>query len=366
MGSKILHKNLIISLVCPFLFLAMPASSRAATQAVTERAGGSDFSGIEQFLKLTAVLERDREPPAEQWDRLFSTPGYAVLLEREFRRDFFVERFKQAFMPSKKAELAVQIKKDTGFYARYLPHFLRAKAMRTEIEKRVGELRAMDVHGAAIARAKTLLPKSETFESPTVAFVIFAPDARGYDPVVIDVLYSISRKERFADFVAHEFHHWYRNKLVDLNQDRDTLWVINQVHAEGIADLVDKADWPKKPAASLSPEEKRYHEFFDKSPDVIRTMDGLLARMAGLRTGRGELGEQLSKAVPQSGHPTGLFMAGLILEELGRDVLVQTVANPFEFFRLYNAAAKKRGGDIPRFSEIALAFLANLEKRFLN
>jgi ubiquinone/menaquinone biosynthesis C-methylase UbiE len=70
-----------------------------------ESPGNADFSGVERFLALTAILERDQEPSIEQWDRLFSTPGYAVLLKREFRRDFFAGRFRLAFMPSKKTEL---------------------------------------------------------------------------------------------------------------------------------------------------------------------------------------------------------------------------------------------------------------------
>jgi hypothetical protein len=32
------------------------------------------------------------------------------------------------------------MKKDTGFYAQSLPHYLRAKAMRADIEERVAEL----------------------------------------------------------------------------------------------------------------------------------------------------------------------------------------------------------------------------------
>jgi len=50
------------------------------------------------FLKATAVLEQDRDPAAGQWDRLFATPGYAALLQREFARAFFVDRFTMAFM----------------------------------------------------------------------------------------------------------------------------------------------------------------------------------------------------------------------------------------------------------------------------
>lgn len=344
---------------------AAPLLPHSPLPQTARDAGGADFTGVERFLELTAKLERDEEPTDQDWDRLFSTPGYTVLLEREFGRDFFAERFRLAFMPSKKEAFEARLKTDTGFWAQFLPHFRKAKEMRADIEKRVAELREMDIHGAAVARAKALLPPEVGRESPRVAFLIFGPDARGYDPVVIDVLYSLTQKDRFADFVAHEFHHWYRNRMIDLGQDADTLWTINQIQAEGIADLVDRADWPKKPAPSLTPAQKAYRSFYDRSPETIRAMDEILVRMAGVPIGRGALGAQLRKLVPLSGHPTGLYMAGLILAELGRDTLVGSVSNPFEFFRLYDAAAAKRSDDTPRLSPAALSFLSVLEKHYL-
>ena len=98
------------------------------------RPPAADFSGVEKLLELTAVLERDQEPTQDQWDALFATPGYAVLLQREFQKDFFVERFKLAFMPSRAEALKEQMKKDTGFRAQFLPHYLRVKTMRGPTE----------------------------------------------------------------------------------------------------------------------------------------------------------------------------------------------------------------------------------------
>ena len=93
-------------------------SRRSATAAAGHQAPARirrptlvDLSGVERFLEITAILEQDQEPTAEQWDRLFATPGYAVLLKREFSREFFVQRFSLAFKPSKKADLEAQMKR---------------------------------------------------------------------------------------------------------------------------------------------------------------------------------------------------------------------------------------------------------------
>lgn len=64
-----------------------------------------DFSGIDKFWDIILILEKDIEPSEEQWDSLFKTPGYRVLISQEFSRDFFERNFCLAFMPSKEVEL---------------------------------------------------------------------------------------------------------------------------------------------------------------------------------------------------------------------------------------------------------------------
>ena len=320
----------------------------------------ADFSGLDRFLELTAVLEKDKEPAKEQWDALFATPGYAVLLRNEFQKDYFVERFRLAFMPSRAEALKEQMKKDTGLRAKILPHYVRVKAVRGAIERWRAEQRPDEVYAEAARKAGSLLPEGAVSGLPDISFVIFAPDSRGYDPVVLDVLYCMDKGGALADLVGHEFHHYYRNRFVDLTQDQTTLGFLNQIHAEGIADLIDKASWIRKPEAGLTPDEAAFVKLYRDTPAVFRIIDDLLIRMSGMRTGRWSLGNDLRKAVPQSGHPTGLFMAMLIDEEVGREALVGVAVDPFGFFRLYQQAAVKRGGETPRFSDKALAFLDRL------
>jgi hypothetical protein len=323
-----------------------------------------DLSGVDTFLELTALLEQDKEPTPEQWDRLLSTPGYAVLIKREFGRDFFIDRFKLAFMPSKKSNLEAQMKKDTGFWAQFLPHYLHAKEMRKDIERRAAETRTLEFAEEAINRAKAFLPELHTNERPSIAFVVFAPDSRGYDPVVIDILYANDRED-FLNIVAHEFHHWYRARLAaDLTRDQDVLWVLQQVQLEGIADLINVPAWMKRPAETLSASDRQYIEFYGKSPEIIRAMNDLFVRMQDNPADRRDLGWTLRTVVPRSGHPTGYYMAETIVGTLGKGALIRTVSNPFAFFRVYNDAAGKKGNGTPLFSKKAMDFLRSLEKRY--
>ena len=352
--SALAGGRILVALSAVLLAGALLVRGEAVQDA---RPPAADFSGLQRFLELTAILAEDREPAAEQWDALFATPGYAVLTRSEFQKDFFVERFRLAFMPSRAEALKEQLKKDTGFRAQFLPHYLRAKAMRPEIERWMAEVKPAEIYREAAEKAGALLPGGAIVDWPAVAFVIFAPDSRGYDPVVLDALFCMDLGGRLADMVGHEFHHYYRNRFVDLTQDQSTLWVIGQIHAEGIADLIDKAEWTRQKEEALTPREKDFVKLYRESPSIIRTMDDFLTRMSEMKTGRGELGFQLRRAVPQSGHPTGLYMALLILEQLGRSAIVKVAYDPFGFFRLYQEAAVKRGGDTPRFSDAAMKFL---------
>ncbi len=341
-------------------------------QSPLDAAGGPsvDLSGLEHFLEVTAILERDREPTAEQWDALFATPGYAVLIEREFRRDFFVENFRLAFMPSRQEELARRLdEQEEGFWAQFLPHYVRARAARDTIQRELEALRELSFVDEAVEKAAALLPGVPPGEYPPISFVIFAPDARGYSPVVIDVLHLMDRGDFLTSFVAHEFHHYYRNRLLRLRQEQEILWVIDQVQAEGIADQVNVGEWFHDPVRfeeeSVQPRNAAYLEWYARSPEVIRRMDELFSEMLLHPERRGQLGAELRDAVPLSGHPTGFYMANVIIDKLGPQVLVDEIGNPFRFFLLYSEAAGRKGGDAPSLSHEGISLIRELEARYV-
>ncbi|MFC2161965.1 DUF5700 domain-containing putative Zn-dependent protease, partial [Acidobacteriota bacterium] len=329
-----------------------------------------DFSGVEMFLELTALLEKDKEPTREQWNALFATPGYAVLIRREFQnQDFFIDRFKLAFMPSLQKELETQLQEESGFRAQFLPHYVRARKERRIIEDAVKELKNLSFVQTAVEEARKYLPDFELESYPPVSFVIFGPDARGYVPVVLDIFYTLERKEFLKTFVAHEFHHYYRSFFYDFGQDQQILWVINQIQGEGIADQINVGEWfhDKTLYAEFSQNgrNKAYLEWYAKSPEIIREMDRLFSAMYDFPEKKGTLGAELQDIIPLSGHPTGFYMANLIIEQLGKNVLIEDVKNPFAFFRHYQDAAVKKGGDTPSLSEKSIQFILSLEKRYI-
>jgi len=103
---------------------------------------------------------------------------------------------------------------------------------------------------------------------------------------------------------------------------------------------------------------------YDKSPDDLRRIDEYLVSIVDYPEQRRSLSLNLRKELPWSGHPTGFFMANLVLETLGKDVLVESVGNPFRFMTLFQEAAKRLGQTNILFSEKAMALFHGLEAKY--
>jgi hypothetical protein len=348
-----------------FLLFISSVSQRSQRQKIAERQ--HRFSGVEKFLELTSLLGQDREPNEEQWDNMFATPGYNILILREFNKNFFMERIKLAFMPSKKDELEIKLKEEKGFWAQFLRHFVRAKNERQLIEEEIKKLKSLDYVKAAVAETRKYLPEIPIEDYPPLSFVIFGPDARGYMPVVVDVLYAYDQRDFFISFIAHEFHHFYRNQLFPYAQDQEFIWMIDQIQGEGIADQINIGKWfhDKNPNPKYLAKYERYLEWYTRTPEIIQKMEDIFEAAHDNPDKKMVLGQQFRAIVPLSGHPTGFYMANLIIDQLGKNALVEEVGNPFAFFRLYKRAADKKGGDTPTFSDKAIGFIRSLEERYI-
>jgi len=92
-------------------------------------------------------------------------------------------------------------------------------------------------------------------------------------------------------------------------------------------------------------------------------MDVILTEMARNHELIKQLGDSLRSFITQSGHPTGFFMANCIIEQRGRNAIVDVVRNPFKFFYLYNEAAE-RDRNAPVFSEKSIRFIQSLERKY--
>lgn len=333
-----------------------------------------DFLGMDKFWELVSILEKDKEPTIEQWDSLFNTPGYNILIIQEFQREFFEKCFNLVFMPSKAEELKLELEK-TGRKTEYIRHYVRVKKMKEEIINQQKKLQSStSLMKEALSYTQKYLPNNmiQNYHFPPISFVIFGNDARGYSPIVVDILFSIDVEEFIPYLLGHEAHHFYRNKKLEFNfpdeesADYDIIWTINQIQAEGIADHIDKQylifnEGPFEQA----PWVKKYKEYLNDSPNIIKGMSELLTEIADSSENYNKISQKFRELVPMVGHSIGYYMTNVIIGKLGKSVLIEQVGNAFAFFRLYNQAAKMEGSDYPIFSEKSINLLSELEKKYI-
>jgi hypothetical protein len=342
--------------------LLILAVSRGMTQPAPP---AFDFSGIDRFWTIVSVLERDREPAEEQWTALFQTPGYRELMRHEpfFSRAFFKERFRLVFMPSRAAELKEALaKKKSG----NLEHFAEIKTRRKELDRLRARIERGSLMDEALGKTREFLPPEAMCREahPPVSFIFFDADARGYSPIIVDLSYVLDTESGFVDLLAHEAHHYYRdrNRAYDEGDVQarhvELINSLEQLQKEGIADQIDKhGPFFSGPALDHSAYAERYRKNVAEAPRLLASYNERLGQMADQ--------PDLAGALPlvTAGHPTGYYMTRRIIDNGDRAALVATVGNPFAFFYLYNKAALKNN-PATAFGAKAIGFLRRIERLY--
>lgn len=355
-------------LVC-LLLLAGTLGSAAEKSVPT---GGFDFSAIDRLWDIVSALEKDQEPLETAWEALVRTPGYAALVshERYYNLDFLKRNLRLVFKPSLSSELEKESQN------RSVRHFIELKEKKAALQKFQAQMQAATALTEALDLLKRRLPEGsiERLDAPPSAFIVFDKDARGgYGLLLFDLIYVLELGELFKPLYAHEAFHYYRDKLATFSEGdillvhQGILLALDMIQNEGLADLIDKPTsiFEGGPRADSS-YALEYRKNMAESPRILGTLDELLCRLADIPGAQDEgIGWEMFGAIPQSGHPTGFFMAKAVLEKIGEEDLIRTFNNPFAFFYLYNAAAAK-DPTLPRVSNKAIALLFELESKYLN
>ena len=332
-----------------------------------------DFSGMDEFWKITYSLTNNIEPEEKDWYALFNTPGYTALIESEFPESYFKKYYRLAYMPEQSDSLKAELKKKR-WVIKYLRHMTKVIPRKEEIKQHQQELLSTNyLTNQALELTKVYLPEDalEIEDLPPISFVVFGNDARGYSTIVIDILYSIEQGEKLKYLIGHESHHFYRNKKLKFvfpdqsDAEYNLIWVLNQIQAEGIADQIDKRiRFFDNGDMANSKWAQKYKDYLRSTPMLIEKMDSLLVQYVEQPGNLKAISDEIRTSVPMSGHPTGYYMTKVIIENLGKKELISNLGNPFEFFRLYNVVASTHPGMYPMFSEKTIELINNLELKY--
>ncbi|MEE9465474.1 MAG: DUF5700 domain-containing putative Zn-dependent protease, partial [Candidatus Neomarinimicrobiota bacterium] len=170
---------------------------------------------------------------------------------------------------------------------------------------------------------------------------------------------------------GHEAHHYYRNKLLIYDpaqvrsRDRDVVWVLNQIQAEGLADRVDRRVlYFQKGYLENMPEAQLFKARVAQVPAVLDSLDRLLSQIASHRGDYSHLGRQMRELLPMSGHAVGYYVTSVVVKRFGNQELNQRVGNPFAFFHLYHLASIMPESNTYIFSPKSVAFVQLLQARY--
>lgn len=333
-----------------------------------------DFSGVEVFWTVYDSLSQDVEPSPALWDSLWSTPGYAMLEERERRRRPLTEAFRLAFMPSKVAEREAALAEES-WVAHVLPHILRIGPARARLAAFRDSVATVEFLLHSQSLAQEYLPEEVTAENPlpSVSFIFFL-DGRGYSRILLDPLYVMSIRHGDV-WLGHELHHYYRN-FVDVEYrpygDDSAAWTLSTTESEGVAGMVDKRDVPGMSAAQLDalyprPSNREYfgdyQVEYERSDQWLAWSDAMLQRIGADRSDAA-LALRFHRDIPDNGRIMGAYMATTIERQLGRDRLLAVVGDPFAFWKLYDEAAKRTDGDAFVLSDSAMSVIESIRSQY--
>lgn len=331
---------------------------------------GFDLLAIEPFWKVVSSLENDIEPSQADWDSVLLTAGYKELTSREINANRMKNYLRLGIMPSKTEKLNEWIQED-HWEKRFPLHFQEVVRKKDRINLFLSELEKSNIQAQSLALTLRYFQDSFVVDSfPPISFIFFDKDARGYNPILVDPLFALELEvnKELQYLLAHEMHHYFRNHLVVFNHppidnpDSKILWVLDQIHMEGIADQIDKDIMFSIPANAKRT--ARYQNLLSETVDHIQNLDSLLKSYDNGESDKKELATAIAESAPMSGHPMGYFMAKTILEYESKESLVKQIGNPFAFFNRYQEAAKKSNGQKPVFSDNSIDLIKYLELKY--
>lgn len=354
------------------LLAGLVVLAAAGCRAEQDQSLAFEMAGIDRFWEVHDTLAGGNEPSPALWDSLWSTPGYAMLDQRERRRPALSNAMRYAFNPALKSARD-SVLSAGGWTPRALLHLEQVAPLRDSLARFRRQLTERGWIDEGRSLAQRYLPPGtiDSLPPPPVSMLYFL-DARGYSRLLIDPLHFMELRNPVA-VLAHEFHHYYNGVLPSRYEDYgdDLLaWVLATTETEGIAGLLDKADIPAMtadqivatyPDSSARAYWLMYSQEYHEPGPRLRQVESVLERAGRHRDSTAVLGRWLHGDLPDNGRILGAFMAATIERAFGRDSLVRLVGAPFDFWRAYGGAATRVGDAPAGLSEAALVTLGRVE-----
>lgn len=343
-----------------------------------------DLSALPLFWRMADSLGQNKMLSEADWDVFFGHPLYQQIEKSAQRKKPLKHFLSIVFKPSNKSVLDSILqgtKTVRPLHFSMVKHLNEVKNRRAEIEAFARDFNPEKWGVQVLEKVQSYLPLgvTTTYGLPKIYVGLFENNGFGGATIATDLLHLMNQNvTENIDYLAHEAHHYYTNKLnksrrpvATREESQDTIFLLyafGSLRDEGIASLLDKSkflDSTYRQSIAHRPEKesnaKEFATFYQQSPAVITRIDSLLTCVAEGRLDIGTGGKQIKGILPWGGHPTGMFMAKLIEARLGKAALLDCCYNTFDFMLAYQDAAAQSGQ--PVFAKQNIALIKVLRSR---
>ena len=337
-----------------------------------------DTDSVDAFWRVVEEVKSDRSISDGMWSEFRNQEankiwfGLAVKLDANYEL-YYRNAIEIVFQPSRKQELSdiLKLPKSSprnlqnifvaGMYENY---YLKQDKIKEFYKKVKNDDYLATVYNLSL----TMLPKNykkpvETLKNLKIYVHCIENGATaGKYGLIFSAagLYNFE-KDNLGILAAHELHHILRKSNIkdDVAPDKEyAVRIMESCLNEGSADLINNS-----PVFSNPEFAELKGRTLANSEEKIRTIDGWFSD--GYKN---KLNSRTTEDVNKlfdylGGHNPGYFMSSTIVKNGFRNQLRETVDNPFEFFLLYQKAAKI-DKNVPRFSVETIKFIKALNKKY--
>lgn len=329
-----------------------------------------NVDAVSAYWELTIQLKKNIPLTDAQWNKFIAMDGNSTYAASEFTPDRLAKyrnAIELVYMPENDSLLNVRLKENNWFCIlakRYKDEELELKQYLEE------KITAKGYFNQAYQYVYEYLPKKSQHpvKGLNLYYNCLSNDAVSYSTGLYFSLLSVidNSKIKTGTLEAHELHHRLRNNIdfdstkVNIAGAEGLLWAINSIPNEGIADMIDK---PAAFAQSGDPMGIK-DWLIDRAPVTLQSLDSCMRVMAENKV-TSVLNTKFFRNLVKgtAGHMPGFYMARIIVKEGYKKQMVDHSENPFNFFYLYNKAAKKAPEHPFIFSEESILYLKALKNK---
>ena len=330
-----------------------------------------NFESCYAFWELTDSLRAGTKPSDSTWESLKNTEGY----RRKNIPEAFWQEFKElvilVYTPGNAEQIAKRSEEEI-----LLPRIVRYAQEEEELKAFVHQIENLHLMDSALYYARQYLPVQyqNCFATPTMYFLLLDYGGNANeDGINMDLLVSYDVENfRTGVFSGHEVFHYAidkcrikRLKKEFLPQHEAVVNAVELISEEGTGDIIDK---PWILFHQDSPHMLKDTILYIYDAHSAKSIEGINLTLEALADGQNEpysTNAHWQSLMLLNSHIPSIYMGMAIKKNDLEDELISDISNPFNFFYLYNEAAKRGRGKLPVFSSKAIDYLKLLESFYL-